>query len=97
MTRRTKEFDRSNFFGDLFISLLPSFQAHMSTDDEWRAHRRLMRDVMTPAYLNESTSPKIFETVQDLMQLSREKSRLAEGRPFLAKEDVFHVTLNVIW
>ena len=46
MTRRTREFDRSAFFGDLLYALGPSNQVHMPTGDVWRAHRRLMGDTM---------------------------------------------------
>jgi hypothetical protein len=44
MTRRTREFDRSNFFGDMFVSLLPDNMVHMATTDTWKMHRKLMAD-----------------------------------------------------
>ena len=45
MTKRTREFDRSEFFGDLFTSMLPHNHVHMATGDQWRAHRKLIGDV----------------------------------------------------
>ena len=53
MARRTREFDRSAFFGDVLYALGPDNQVHMPTGDVWRAHRRLMGDTMSPAFLGD--------------------------------------------
>ena len=47
MTRRTKEFDRSKFFGQAFMALLPKHHVSMPTGDEWHAHRRLVSDTVS--------------------------------------------------
>lgn len=97
LTRRTREFDRSNFFGDLFIAMLPSFQAHMSTGPEWKAHRKLTGDLMASSFLNDTLSERIHEATQDLIELWKGKTRLAKDRPFTAKQDVSCAALDGIW
>ena len=97
MVRRTREFDRSAFMGDLFISILPNQQVHMPTGDEWRAHRRLMADTMSPAFLNNVVGPQIFRISLDVIELWKQKTRLAQGRPFEAVDDIFRGALDVIW
>ena len=56
LMRRTKEFDRSQFFGDIFLGLLPDHHISMKTNDSFKAHRLLLKDLMTPAFLNEVPS-----------------------------------------
>ncbi|KAF2158788.1 hypothetical protein M409DRAFT_71478 [Zasmidium cellare ATCC 36951] len=85
MTRRAKDFDRSNFFGQIFKPILPKTHGRMPTGTEWHAHRRLVSDTMSPTFLAEVAGPQI------------EKSRLAAGRPFSATEDVHNNTLDIIW
>jgi len=54
LMRRTKEFDRSDFFGELFLGMMPDFHISMlSSNPEFKIHRRLIQDLMTPAFLNE--------------------------------------------
>ena len=53
MARRTREFDRSAFMGDVLYSLGPNNQVHMPTGKVWQAHRRLMADTMSPAFLGD--------------------------------------------
>ena len=66
MTRRTREFDRSAFFGDLLYTLGPNNQVHMPTGDVWKTHRRLMGDTMSPAFLGDVSAYKnLVEIVAD--------------------------------
>ena len=97
MARRTREFDRSAFFGDLFSSVLPHHHVHMPTGNEWKAHRKLVGDTMNPSFLNENVSPQIYNTALDLVEFWKLKSKLAQGRPFPIVEDVSRTTLDVIW
>lgn len=54
LLRRTKEFDRSNHFGDLFRDIAPDHHISMrSGNPNFKIHRRLIQDLMTPAFLNE--------------------------------------------
>lgn len=51
LLRRTKEFDRSNFFGDLFVGLLPAHHISMPTNATFKHQRRLLADTMSSAFL----------------------------------------------
>lgn len=88
MARRTREFERSAFFGDLLAASLPHNQVWMETNDQWRANRRLMADTMSPKFLNEVAAPRIYEQFMALVKIWRAKSRLAEGHPWCAASDI---------
>lgn len=89
MVRRTREFDRSNFFGDVFVNVLRGNQVHMPTGDEWRAHRRLMSDTMSVTFLKETVAPHIYTTACLTVDLWHQKARLSKGRPFSVSRDIF--------
>ncbi|KAK4548598.1 hypothetical protein LTR36_009508 [Oleoguttula mirabilis] len=97
MTRRTREFDRSAFFGDLFFNLGPGNQVHMPTGDVWRAHRRLMADTMSNAFMNDVAGPQIYSSALVMINLWSEKMRLANGQSFDASVDVGKGALDAIW
>lgn len=97
VTRRTKEFDRSRYFGDLFAAALPHNQVSMPTDDRWRAHRKLMNDTMSTPFLNGVVAPELGHTFGVLIKLWKEKSRLAQGRPFSVHTDIHKAALEAIW
>jgi cytochrome P450 len=97
MARRTKEFGRADMFGDFFAPLLPNSHIHLPMGDEWRAHRRLIGDVLSPEFLGQVAGPQIFNTTVHLLGLWRVKSRLAQRRPFSVIEDVTHSALEVMW
>ena len=97
MVRRTTEFDRSDFFRDLFAEILPGNQVQMATGDTWRQHRRLMGDTMSPSFLNNVAAPQIYSTMMDTLELWDEKIRLAKGGPFDARHDIIRAALDVIW
>lgn len=97
MTRRTREFDRSDFFRDLFISLTPVEQGVLPTNDQWRFNRKLMADAMKPEFLNNVAAHMVHENVLHLIALWKEKARLARGRPFSASEDPQMCTVDTIW
>jgi cytochrome P450 len=97
MLRRTKEFDRSNFFGDVFLGLLPENHVSMKTNETFKQHRRWLQDLMTPGFLYQVAAPQIYTAFVDLLKLWEEKSRLAKGRPFLASDDVRRAALDAVW
>jgi hypothetical protein len=96
LMRRTKEFDRSDFTSDLFAGVLPDHHIRLKTNDEYKKHRRLLQDLMTPAFLNQVAAPQIHESTMRLIKLWREKNRLAGGRPFLATRDINHCALDAV-
>lgn len=97
MTRRAKEFGRARLFYDFFSPLLPNSHIHLPMGDEWRAHRRLVGDVFLPDFLTSVASPTIFKMALSTIELWKEKSRLADGRPFYALADVHHMALETMW
>lgn len=97
MTRRTREFDRSDFMADVFYEPFPNHQIHFKTTERWRAHRKLMGDTMSTSMLNEVASGHIYIAASDMIDLCREKMRLAEGRPFPLHDDIHRGVLDAIW
>ena len=57
LMRRAKEFDRSNFFGDMFLGLLPNWHLVLPTNDTFRKQRKLISDTMSPAFLHNVSFP----------------------------------------
>ena len=94
---RRKEFDRSNFFGEVFLGLLPKAFISMQTNDTFRHQRRLLADTMSPAFLNQVAAPRIHEAALDLIELWQLKIKLARNHPFPASSDIHHMTLDAIW
>lgn len=68
----------------------------MPTNDHWRYNRLLMRELMTPAFLDGVAAPLIHSTTLDLVKLWREKARLANGHAFDVQKDVQFATLDSI-
>lgn len=97
LMRRMKEFDRSNFFGDLFLGVLPHHHISMPTNETFKKQRRLLSDSMSPTFLQDVVAPQIYATVLDLLELWRVKSALAGGRPWSAPRDIYHTALDAIW
>jgi hypothetical protein len=52
---------------------------------------------MSHHFLRNTAGPLLFRNLDDLVQLWRVKSRLAQGRPVSAKEDVRRTTLDTIF
>jgi hypothetical protein len=97
LLRRTQEFDRADFLGDIFLGLTPEHHISMKTDDTFKQHRRWLQDLMTPAFLHGIAGPQIYSAFMDLMNLWDEKSRLAKGHPFEASSDLFRTALDAVW
>ncbi|UJO25234.1 Cytochrome P450 monooxygenase [Fulvia fulva] len=96
MTSRASEFDRSALFGGLFKATLPASQLLLPTNEEWRHHRRILADTLSPNFLESTSAPAIYSAVSDLLQLWRQKSRLALGRSFNVENDLIHAALDAI-
>ncbi|KAF2761845.1 cytochrome P450 [Pseudovirgaria hyperparasitica] len=96
MMHRSKEFDRSSLITNLFEGLLRRQQFTLQTGAEWRAHRFLVQDTMTPAFLNKMCAPAIYARSLDMVKLWTIKERLAGGRPFRATDDIFHATFDAV-
>lgn len=97
LLRRGKEFDRANLQGDLFRPLVPNHHIHMKTNAAYKTHRKLIRDLMTPAFLNEVAAPAIHLSAEKLVDLWARKSILAENRPFEVSTDFFRGALDAVF
>jgi len=82
---------------DMFYSILPDHHTVKETNDEWRYQRKLMQDLMAPAFLNNIAAPQLYASFMDLIRLWTEKMRLVKGHPFSAKQDVYDTALEAIW
>lgn len=49
---RRKKFDRSNFMSSVLSGEANSFHITLKTGPQWKAQRRLLQDLMTPAFLH---------------------------------------------
>jgi hypothetical protein len=97
LMRRMKEFDRSNYLGDVFLGLMPYHHISMPTNDTFKKQRRLLADTMSPTFLQEIVAPQIYATALDLLEVWRLKSALADGHPWSAPRDIYHTALDAIW
>lgn len=65
LMRRTREFDKSSLTGDSFKCLLGNSHISMkSADPRYKHNKELLRDLMSPAFLNEVHNPRL-QFVQD--------------------------------
>ncbi|KAF6835259.1 cytochrome p450 [Colletotrichum musicola] len=96
MMRRNKEFDRSDLFAHIVGGEARSFHVTMKTGPEWKARRRLLQDLMTPAFLHDVAAPQIYKSCQLLLELWGRKAEIADGRAFDAEHDVFHAALDAL-
>ncbi|RYC55461.1 hypothetical protein CHU98_g10753 [Xylaria longipes] len=97
MTRRSADFDRSRFFGELVDAIMPRFHTKLMTNDEWRAHRALLNDTMSPAFLNSTSGPGLHEAFSQVMDLWRAKMALANDHPIDVEQDIMCANLDAIW
>ncbi|KAN0106894.1 cytochrome P450 [Hyaloscypha variabilis] len=97
LTRRSKEFDRSSFTTDVVLPILREHHFPFPSGPKQRAHRALLSDLMTPAFLNEVAAPRLYHATLELLQLWRRKAELAGGHPFAAQEDIANTALDTIW
>ncbi|OHF02267.1 cytochrome P450 [Colletotrichum orchidophilum] len=93
---RRKEFDRGRIIKDIFRGPTPNHHITLDTGDEWKAHRRLLQDLMSPPFLQNVAAPAIYSNIANLIDLWRQKTRIADGRPFDASEDIFYAALDAV-
>jgi hypothetical protein len=49
-----------------------------------------------PSYLNDVAGPVMYQTVKNVIELWRTKSKIAGGRPWVASEDVKMMSLDAM-
>lgn len=70
LTRRSKEFDRAAHTTDVVMPILREHHFSFPSGPKQRAHRALLSDLMTPAFLNE-VSAKPFYLVEPVNKVSQ--------------------------
>lgn len=93
---RRKEFDRSSKAIELLKYLGPDHHIRQLTNARHKAQRRLIQDSMSPAFLNGVAGPTVHREALELIELWRAKSRIAEGRPWAANDDLDHAVLDAV-
>ncbi|KAG6084456.1 hypothetical protein E4U15_001628 [Claviceps sp. LM218 group G6] len=89
MVRRTKEFDRAPLHVAEFLPFIPDHQvAMMSSDPRLKAHKELVKGLMSPGNLSSDFAPVVHEMVSHLIGLWKTKIDAAQGRPFAALQDL---------
>lgn len=68
----------------------------MQSNDTFRAHRHLIRDTMSPAFLHGVVGPAIHASTTQLLALWKKRAELAQGRPFQADKDIIRNLVDVI-
>ncbi|KAL9109832.1 MAG: hypothetical protein Q9227_005535 [Pyrenula ochraceoflavens] len=97
LMRRTKDFDRSQFFGQVFLPILPYHHISMATTEKMKNQKRLLSDTMGRPFLEDIAAPLIYGTAADMITLWRGRTELAKGRPWQAPFDIYGVALDAIW
>lgn len=92
---RSQDFDRSDLTIEMFAPIAKT-QFVVKTGPEWKWHRRLVQDTMTPAFLRDVAAPTIHARSQNFLNLWRKKAEIADGRPFAAMEDLFHAGFDAV-
>ncbi|KAH7159615.1 cytochrome P450 [Dactylonectria estremocensis] len=95
--RRLKEFDRGTRNKECVGLTAPNFHMTMeSRDPRFRVHKELLRDLMTPAFLNEVSAPRLYERTATLIELWMLKIDKGRGMPFSAIDDLFLAALDIV-
>ncbi|KAH7089103.1 cytochrome P450 [Paraphoma chrysanthemicola] len=98
LLRRTKEFDRSGFFGELIGGILPEQHIQfLSTDARFKKNRGLINHLMAPDFVKRISAPEVWNSFELLVEMWKRKCDVAKGRPFDAKEDIRYAALDAIF
>jgi len=97
LTCRTAEFDRAQFFTDIFTGTAPQGFSIMRTDATFKAQRRLSLETMTPTFLKGVALPKLYGSAQNLMTFWKQKAELAGESAWNAEEDVHRAVFDGLW
>lgn len=91
---RSKDWDRSDMLGEVMSGLLPGHHLGQPTNATWKDHRNLLHNLMSPGFLNNVAAPGVHKAVSVLISLWMLKSKIANGRPFSAQDDIYTTALD---
>lgn len=86
--RRTDEFDRSFTSAAFFGVVCPNFHMNLKVGPKWKAQRRLIQDLVSPAFLKNVAASSFHDAAMILIDLWKEKTRIADGKPISVAEDL---------
>lgn len=95
--RSPRSFDRSRIFRDILGGA--GVHHHIlkkTTDPGWKAQRKLLADLMTPAFLHTVAAPHVYAAVRNIIDLWEAKARIADGRPFEVELDAYYLALDAV-
>ncbi|KAI0970691.1 cytochrome P450 [Xylaria arbuscula] len=96
LLHRSREFDRSGMMIIFTDGLLDHHHFVLKAGAEWKLRRHLIRDTMSPAFLNNQVSHTIYANGLKWIELWNMKARLADGRPFKAYYDIHYAILDTV-
>ncbi|KAH6694019.1 cytochrome P450 [Plectosphaerella plurivora] len=94
--RRSHEWDRSDWSIEMIGGVGAHHHINLKAGPVWKAHRRLVQDLMTPTFLHSVAAPNIYESVLDLIQLWDLKARESGGHPFSALDDIYDAAMDAV-
>ncbi|KAK8011934.1 hypothetical protein PG989_000194 [Apiospora arundinis] len=98
LLRRTKEFDRGGFFGELIGGILPEQHVQfLSSDSRFKNNRNLINHLMAPTFITTVSAPEMYKSILTLINLWQTKCEIAKGRPFSAHHDITYAALDGIF
>lgn len=92
-----KEFGCSDFSIDALGGEAAKFHINLKTGPEFKAHRRLLQDLMSPKYPHEVVAPNIYKSSTRLLELWKTKARITGGNSFQAEADIFYTALDAVF
>ncbi|CAN8096988.1 unnamed protein product [Discula destructiva] len=97
LMRRSGEFGRGKQTVDLFKNVTPEFHvALLSEDFRYKRNKLLVRDLMSPSFLESISAPEIYRRGIYMIEYWQTKMQHADGRPFQAKKDIFNVLADMV-
>jgi cytochrome P450 len=98
LLRRTREFDRSGFFGELIGGILPEQHIQfLSNDSRFKNNRNLINHLMAPTFITQVLGPQVYKSSMTMIRVWQLKCDLAKGRPFKAHNDITYMALDTIF
>jgi len=98
LLRRTKEFDRSGFFGELIGGILPEQHIQfLSNDARFKNNRNLINHLMAPTFITRISGPEVHKATCTMIKVWQLKCDVAKGRPFMAHRDITYLALDSIF
>lgn len=98
LLRRTKEFDRSGFFGELIGGILPEQHIQfLSSDSRFKNNRNLINHLMAPTFIAQVSAPEVYKATSTMIKMWQLKCDMAKGRPFPAHRDITYLALDSIF